>query len=88
MLSNVALSRVREFLGLDDNEQLPSHVEGYPVVYYTKDGRGVCTACANREIDQAQAVVDVAIYYEGPPFTCEDCEKIVIESAYDDPDPA
>lgn len=54
---------------------------GYPVMYLTRDGMCICADCANKEVDQSQAVTDAFIHWEGAAMQCEDCEKF-IESAY------
>jgi hypothetical protein len=57
----------------------------YPIVYYTRDGLTICAECANRPIDEGQAVIAGEVYWEGPPVDCEDCGRS-LESAYGDPD--
>lgn len=58
---------------------------GYPVVYETAEGLSVCPSCAN-EPDTSDPVRDGDVYWEGPTLCCDDCGKVVIESAYGDPD--
>ena len=57
---------------------------GYTLIYYTRDGETVCADCANREVDDSQAVIGQDIYWEGPALDCGDCGK-VLESSYGDP---
>jgi hypothetical protein len=73
----------------DEAGKLPAYAwpGGYPIVYLTKDGSTVCPECANREVDEGQAVVNYFIHWEGEPLICEDCNKAV-ESAYGVPDHA
>jgi len=57
---------------------------GYQMFYVTRDGSVICPACANREVDDSQAVIDGDVYWEGPDESCEDCGAM-IPSAYGDP---
>lgn len=57
---------------------------GYTLFYLTRDGLTVCADCANREVDDSQAVVGQDIYWEGPDMSCDDCEA-EIKSSYGDP---
>jgi hypothetical protein len=62
---------------------------GYPIYYVCKDGRLLCSHCANEEIkltsdpDAASdwCIVASDINYEDPDLTCDHCGKR-IESAY------
>lgn len=71
----------------EEDGTLPAHAwpGGYPLYYYTRDGLTVCAECANREVDDTQAVIGQDVYWEGPVQVCEDCGK-GIESAYGDPE--
>ena len=65
----------------------PHHtsIGGYPMMYFDKCGNIVCANCANREIDDAQAIVGGDVYWEGPDIQCDDCQ-LLIKSAYGGPD--
>ena len=67
----------------DTKGKLPAYAwpGGYPIWYLTRDGMIICPDCANREIDDAQAVTDYDINWEDDALYCEDCGKH-IESAY------
>jgi len=58
---------------------------GYQMLYVTRDGSAICPACANRDVDDSQAVVAGDVYWEGPDLPCDDCDAM-IPSAYGDPD--
>ena len=53
---------------------------GYPMEYVTEDGLEVCPTCANTP-DTSDPVIAGEVYWEGPPFPCDDCGRL-IESAY------
>ena len=53
----------------------------YPLFYIDKQGNVLCPTCANRDADQAQEVIDVAINEENENLYCDDCGN-KIESAY------
>ena len=60
---------------------------GYPMEYVTYDCLTICPRCANavdhddREDICNDYVVSGNVYWEGPPFPCDDCGRL-IESAY------
>lgn len=54
---------------------------GYPLYYLDKCDNILCPDCANRDVDESQAVVDAGIHWEGEPLICDDC-GCEIESAY------
>ena len=54
---------------------------GYPMYYLNIHGDALCPSCANQGVDQLE-VADV--YWEGPSFECDGCDR-AIESAYGDP---
>ena len=59
---------------------------GYPLIFI--DGGGVlCADCARRAFTNktySPGYFSCDIYYEGPPYLCDDC-NCTIESAYGDP---
>lgn len=70
--------------------KLPAYVwpGGYPMEYITRDGLVICPACANGDgpdatfLDESlDPVVQGEVYWEGEPFPCDDCGKL-IDSAY------
>ena len=67
----------------DEKGQLPAFAwpGGYPIFYLDRECNCLCAPCANRDVDDRQAVVDCDIHWEGEPLTCDDCGKM-IESAY------
>lgn len=73
----------------NDDGTLPAYAwpGGYTLMYHTRDGLTVCADCANREVDDGQAVVGQDVYWEGPTMSCDDC-GVAIESSYGDPDNA
>ena len=66
-----------------DDGSLPYHAWPglYPLFYMDKCGNVLCPTCANRNVDQAQEVIDVAINEENEYLYCNDCGS-KIESAY------
>ena len=66
-----------------DDGQLPKFAwpGGYPLYYLTKDGEEICPDCANREVDESQAVIDYGCNWEDASLFCGDCGER-IESAY------
>lgn len=71
----------------DSEGNLPAHAwpGGYPMYYLDKCDNTICPRCANRDVDDSQAVVAYGIHWEGGPITCDDCGDL-IESAYGDPE--
>lgn len=53
----------------------------YPVFYITGDGDVICPECADKDVDEGQAPVDLDVNWEDPTLYCDDCGKR-IESAY------
>ena len=66
-----------------DDGTLPHHAWPglYPLFYMDKQGNVLCPTCANRDVDQSQEVIDVAINEEDENLYCDDCGS-KIESAY------
>jgi len=54
---------------------------GYPLYYLDKGGMVLCPTCANKDVDDGQAVIDAGINYEDASLYCDDCSTR-IESAY------
>jgi hypothetical protein len=79
--------------GVAIDGELPKHSEmgGYPLIYLCHDGAVICHSCVNevpdfKEQDDPQwNVVNVTVYWEGPPEDCAHCHR-PIESAYGDPE--
>ncbi len=71
----------------NDDGTLPAHAwpGGYTLIYFTRDGETVCAKCANREVDESQAVIGQDVYWEGATMQCGDCNAD-IESSYGDPE--
>jgi hypothetical protein len=67
----------------DSNGKLSSYAwpGGYPLFYLDKESNVLCPACANRDIDDSQAVVEADVNWEDPSLYCDDCSQR-IESAY------
>lgn len=71
---------LRTKLGINDGEPFPAYAwpGGYLMGYYTRDGLFICADCANREVDDGQAVIDTAIAEieldDDPEMAlCDDC---------------
>ena len=71
----------------EEDGTLPAYAwpGGYTLIYYTRDGETVCADCANREVDDSQAVIGQDVYWEGPDMQCGDCNA-TLASSYGDPD--
>ena len=57
---------------------------GYPMYYLASEGAVLCPTCAN-DPDTADLEVRPCVYWEGPSFECDGCDR-AIESAYGDPE--
>jgi hypothetical protein len=68
-------------------DSLPTHVDGYPVVYLTIAGDELCATCALANDDNwpDEPLSGAIVYYEGAPIDCADCGRVIL-SAYGDPD--
>lgn len=75
------------------SEKYPHHSElgGYPLYYLMSDAGVLCPQCVNenQSLDDADDpqwhVHGSDVHWEGPPLTCDHCNKD-IPSAYGDPD--
>lgn len=64
---------------LDNEGDLPAYAwpGGYPVYYIDKQDNVICPKCANRDVDDSQAVVAYVINWEGDPITCNNCGALI-----------
>lgn len=61
-------------------------IGGYSMVYLTKRGNVLCSACASDdERNEDDPVIDGDVHWEGPSHYCDDCSE-EIESSYGDPE--
>ncbi len=58
---------------------------GYPILFLNDRLDILCAKCAREEFIMRNVDITCDIYYEGPPYQCEECNA-EIESAYGDPD--
>ena len=64
-------------------EPLPSYGDGgYPLLYLSSDGGTFCGKCASNYHDY-KPINSWTVFYEGPPETCDGCERDRV--AYGDP---
>jgi hypothetical protein len=68
------------------NGELPAFAwpGGYPMLYLTACNGILCADCATKHTDERDPVEAWDIHWEGPPESCEECNR-EIESAYGDP---
>lgn len=80
------MSEITKQLQAEINEHgsLPevTGIGGYPLIYFTDNGRIICGTCATKEGD---AITGRGAYFEGSTLQCDECNTD-IESAYGDPE--